>query len=95
MNANHEIVVDARNITKVYQMGEVEVHALRGLSTQISSGEVVGIMGPSGSGKSTLMNILGCLDRPTAGRFELEGEDVAKLDDDALSRIRGRIARGR
>jgi putative ABC transport system ATP-binding protein len=90
MNANQEIVVDARNITKVYQMGEVEVHALRGLSTRISSGEVVGIMGPSGSGKSTLMNILGCLDRPTSGDYFLDGESVAELSDDQLADIRNR-----
>jgi len=90
MNAKQEVVVDARNITKVYQMGEVEVHALRGLSTRISSGEVVGIMGPSGSGKSTLMNILGCLDRPTSGEYYLDGESVAELSDDQLADIRNR-----
>jgi len=83
-------VVDAENITKVYQMGEVEVHALRGLSVKISPGEVVAIMGPSGSGKSTLMNIMGCLDRPTSGEYSLNGESVANLSDDQLAEIRNR-----
>lgn len=83
-------VVDARDITKVYQMGEVEVHALRGLSVKIAPGEIVSIMGPSGSGKSTLMNILGCLDRPTSGEYSLNGEDVAHLSDDQLAEIRNR-----
>jgi len=83
-------VVDAKDITKVYQMGEIEVHALRGLSVKIAKGEVVSIMGPSGSGKSTLMNILGCLDRPTAGEYSLNGESVATLSDDQLAEIRNR-----
>lgn len=85
-----EWVVDAENITKVYQMGEVEVHALRGLSVKIAPGEVVAIMGPSGSGKSTLMNIMGCLDRPTSGEYSLNGESVADLSDDQLAEIRNR-----
>ncbi len=83
-------VVEAKDITKVYQMGEVEVHALRGLSVQIAPGEVLSIMGPSGSGKSTLMNILGCLDRPTSGEYSLNGESVATLSDDQLADIRNR-----
>lgn len=83
-------VVDAENITKVYQMGEVEVHALRGLSVKIAPGEILSIMGPSGSGKSTLMNILGCLDRPTSGKYSLNGESVATLSDDQLAEIRNR-----
>ena len=83
-------VVDAKDITKVYQMGEVEVHALRGVSLQIAPGEVLSIMGPSGSGKSTLMNILGCLDRPTSGEYSLNGESVAELSDDDLAEIRNR-----
>jgi putative ABC transport system ATP-binding protein len=84
------LVVDARDLTKVYVMGEVEVHALRGLSIQIERGEVIAIMGPSGSGKSTLMNILGCLDRPTSGQYFLDGESVAGLNDDQLASIRNR-----
>ena len=83
-------VVEAKDITKVYQMGEVEVHALRGVSIQIATGEVLSIMGPSGSGKSTLMNILGCLDRPTSGEYSLNGESVAELSDDELAEIRNR-----
>lgn len=83
-------VVEAKDITKVYQMGEVEVHALRGLSVNIAPGEILSIMGPSGSGKSTLMNILGCLDRPTSGEYHLNGESVATLNDDQLAEIRNR-----
>ncbi len=83
-------VIDATELTKVYQMGDVEVHALRGLSTQIARGEVVAIMGPSGSGKSTLMNIIGCLDRPTSGEYLLDGERVSDLKDDQLAAIRNR-----
>lgn len=85
-----EIVVKAQNLTKVYQMGDVEVHALRGLSLQISKGEVISIMGPSGSGKSTLMNIIGCLDKPTSGDYLLDGEKVSELNDDQLATIRNR-----
>lgn len=83
-------VVDANELTKVYVMGDVEVHALRGLSIKIARGEVVAIMGPSGSGKSTLMNTLGCLDRPTSGEYTLDGEKVAALSDDQLADIRNR-----
>lgn len=85
-----DLVVEAEGITKVFLMGEVEVHALRGVSLQVKQGEVISIMGPSGSGKSTLMNILGCLDRPTSGRYMLDGEVVADLNDDQLADIRNR-----
>ena len=85
-----EPVIVAENLTQVYKMGEVEVHALRGLSVKIYRGEVAAIMGPSGSGKSTLMNILGCLDHPSAGSYQLDGEQVAHLRDDQLSAIRNR-----
>jgi putative ABC transport system ATP-binding protein len=83
-------VIEADNLTKVYKMGEVEVHALCGLSMKVAPGEVVAIMGPSGSGKSTLMNIIGCLDRPTSGEYILDGERVSTLKDDQLANIRNR-----
>ena len=81
-------VIEAKELTKVFKMGDVEVHALRGLSVQINRGEVVSIMGPSGSGKSTLMNILGCLDRPTSGDYCLDGECISDLNDNQLADIR-------
>ena len=83
-------VVEAVDLFKTYQMGAVDVHALRGLSLTINKGEVVAIMGPSGSGKSTLMNILGCLDRPTSGKYLLNGENVQDLEGDQLADIRNR-----
>jgi putative ABC transport system ATP-binding protein len=83
-------VIEAHDIRKNYQMGEVLVEALRGVSFTIKRGEIVAIMGPSGSGKSTLMNTLGCLDRPTAGEYILDGEPVASLNDDQLASIRNR-----
>jgi putative ABC transport system ATP-binding protein len=85
-----EIVISARNLTKIYKMGDVEVQALRGLSMDIYKGEVVAIVGPSGSGKSTLMNILGCLDLPSGGEYALDGEQVSNLTDDQLADIRNR-----
>ena len=81
-------VIQIENITKIYQMGEVQVHALRGVSLEVQPGEFIGIMGPSGSGKSTLMNIVGCLDQPTDGRYLLDGVDVGQLNDDELAEIR-------
>ena len=83
-------VIEARDLSKIYVMGEVEVQALRGVSFTIQRGEIVAIMGPSGSGKSTLMNTLGCLDRPTSGEYVLDGESVATLSDDQLADIRNR-----
>ncbi|MDO9545525.1 MAG: ABC transporter ATP-binding protein [Pelolinea sp.] len=83
-------VVEAVDLFKTYQMGAVDVHALRGLSMTIKKGEVVAIMGPSGSGKSTLMNVLGCLDKPTSGKYFLNGENVQELEGDQLADIRNR-----
>ena len=81
-------VIETRDLTKVYKMGELEVHALRGISLQVGRGELLSIMGPSGSGKSTLMNSLGCLDQPTSGKYYLDGVDVGALSDNALAAIR-------
>ena len=85
-----QTVIEAENLMKTYRMGEVDVHALNGVSFTINRGEVVAIIGPSGSGKSTLMNILGCLDVPTEGKYILDGEDVSNLNDDQLAVIRNK-----
>jgi putative ABC transport system ATP-binding protein len=85
-----DFVIEAVGLKKIYRMGDVEVQALAGVSFHIQRGEVVSIMGPSGSGKSTLMNILGCLDRPTDGKYYLDGDLVSNLNDDQLARIRNR-----
>lgn len=84
------MLIEMRDIHKIYQMGKQRVHALAGVDLQIAPGEMVAVMGPSGSGKSTIMNILGCLDRPTRGTYLLEGQAVADLDNDALANIRSR-----
>ena len=90
--ANGDEAIRLRNIVKIYRKpaSDVEVHALRGVDATFRKGEYTAIMGASGSGKSTMMNIIGCLDRPTAGSYLLEGQDVSRLDDDALSDVRGR-----
>ena len=84
-------VIDVRDVHKTYRMGEISVHALRGVSMQIQRGEYVAIMGASGSGKSTLMNLLGCLDVPTRGDYLLNGLDVRDVDEDTLSDVRNRF----
>ena len=82
------MLIELEHVTKVYTMGDVQVHALRDISLELREGELTAIMGPSGSGKSTLMNILGCLDVPSGGTYKLEGTDVAKLSSDRLAAIR-------
>ena len=82
-------LVRTEQLSKTYQMGEVELHALRDVAISIDQGEYVVIRGPSGSGKSTLLNLLGCLDRPSTGRYFLGGQDVSQLDDRRLSAVRG------
>jgi putative ABC transport system ATP-binding protein len=81
-------MISARDITKTYELGETQVHALRGVTLDIAPGEFVSLTGPSGSGKSTFMHLLGCLDRPSSGRYLLNGEDVSRLSKRALSKIR-------
>jgi putative ABC transport system ATP-binding protein len=83
-------LIELDQISKVYHMGEIQVHALRGVSLQVERGETVAIMGTSGSGKSTLMNVVGCLDQPSTGAYLLDGQDVGRLNDDRLAEIRNR-----
>jgi len=83
-------MLELENITKLYRAGQTEVPALRGINCRIESGEMVSIIGPSGSGKSTLMNIIGCLDKPTSGRYLLDGTEVSELNDNQLAEIRNK-----
>ena len=85
-----DLVIQIRDLTRVYDMGAEKVHALRGVSVEIRRNEYVAIMGPSGSGKSTLMNVIGCLDTPTSGEYWLNGQEVSRMPDDALARVRNR-----
>ena len=83
-------MIDLQNIVKIYEIGDVQVAALNGVTWHVGEGEMVSIMGASGSGKSTLMNLIGCLDRPTSGKYELEGTDVSHLKEDELAEVRNK-----
>ncbi len=83
-------MIELGNITKVYKMGKVEVYALRGITLSIKQGEMISIIGASGSGKSTLLNVIGCLDRPTSGRYFFDGADVSRLNDNKLAEMRNK-----
>lgn len=84
------MLIEVQDLTKIYRMGNIEVHALRGVDLGVEKGEFIAVMGPSGSGKSTLMDILGCLAKPTSGSYKLEAEEVAKLSQNRLAAIRNR-----
>ena len=84
------LIIEASNLRKTYQVGEVQVHALDGLDIRIEKGAYIALMGASGSGKSTLMNVLGCLDTPTSGKYVLNAKDVSSLNDDELAEIRNK-----
>lgn len=87
-DADQKRIIEIRNLTKTYDMGKLQVHALRGVDLDIAANEFIAIMGPSGSGKSTLMNLIGCLDTPTDGSYRLNGKEVSKLDDNELAEVR-------
>lgn len=89
--AGEHSLIDIRDLTKVYRMGDTELHALDGVSLTVNTGEFVAIMGSSGSGKSTLMNIIGCLDRPTSGKYFLDGRDVSKMSVNEQAEIRNKL----
>jgi putative ABC transport system ATP-binding protein len=91
VSPNDHPVIHLEQVTKTYYLGDIEVHALRGVSLAVTHGEFVAIMGPSGSGKSTMMNIIGCLDRPTSGEYFLDGMDVSKIQKERLADIRNRF----
>jgi len=90
MTPSEDVLISCEELWKTYEMGSEQVHALRGVNIKINKGEYVAIMGPSGSGKSTLMNLIGCLDTPSSGRYWLNGNLVSELDDDELARIRNK-----
>jgi len=90
MTSNGHKLIEMLDLTRVYQLGAEEIHALRGIDMIIEKGEYVAVMGPSGSGKSTLMNIIGCLDRPTGGQYILDGTPVESMDDDQLAAVRNK-----
>lgn len=89
-NKKRRIIVELENVKKVYKLGNVDVHAIKGINLKIYDGEFLAIVGKSGSGKSTCLNLIGCLDRPTSGRIKLLGKDISKLSESELARIRGK-----